>query len=109
MAMQGTLVRCPKCIAPISGGVSLDGVINLDPERNVCPKCLHVFRADQALIEEYTGHGGYGSSRAHHPERKSRDGKNRSTSKAQRAPAPAPAPISKDKAPAAAGTGDLFP
>lgn len=62
MALEGSLVRCPNCIAPIPGAVSADPaaphgasgtVITLEPEGNRCPKCGHVFSAARALIEDY--------------------------------------------------------
>ena len=55
MSMQGPLVRCPNCIAPIPGAVATDGTITLEPEGNRCPRCGHVFSAARALdmIEDY--------------------------------------------------------
>jgi hypothetical protein len=62
MSMQGQLIRCPNCIHALGGNQPGSGELILDPERNVCPLCHHVFSAAQAKIEDYVGHGSYGKN-----------------------------------------------
>lgn len=46
MPLHGTLIRCPKCIAPLKGQ-------RLDPDHNTCQVCGHFFTAAAAIIEDY--------------------------------------------------------
>ena len=57
MSMAGAAFeRCPKCIAPVRGG--------LDPFGNRCHVCGHVFDGAQAISESYSRKG------RHLPDRK---------------------------------------
>ncbi len=50
MGLEGTLLRCPHCIAAIPGQ-------ELDPGKNVCPRCLREFDAAQVIVEDYGKRG----------------------------------------------------
>lgn len=57
MSMAGVeLERCPKCIAPVRGG--------LDPFGNECHACGNVFDAAETITESYSRKG------RHLPDRK---------------------------------------